>query len=544
MATTTAVPDLDPRTGAPPRRAGGDLLEGDRPLRDALVREGAGELLAEVHAAGRTFAAGDAIDDGTIANVATPQIVGPAEVRFDPAFHAIMRRAVEHGITGVPWADERPGAHVARAAKFMLLAQVEAGSTCPMAMTYSCVPALRLSDAVAAEWEPRVSSGVYDPRELPAEAKDGALIGMALTEAAGGSDLAGLTTVGRPLGGDAYAVSGVKWFVSAIQSDAFFVLAKTETGISCLLVPRLRDDGTPNGFEITALKDKLGNRSNPTAEVTLTDAHGRLVGEEGRGVAAIMAMIGGTRTDCVLGSTAVMRLGTAEAIHHGDHRHAFGRALSEQPVMTAVLADLALETEAAVAAALWLVRLAERSRAGDEGAELVRRIAAPALKYWICKRAPIHAAEAIECQGGFGYMEDSRLARCYREAPLMSIWEGSGNVQTLDVLRAVQRTPAVLEALLAELDAAAGGDRRLDARTAELRALVADPQRLAADPRGLAARIALALQAAVLVRGAPFEVADAFCASRLADGPPAVFGALPASVDAAAVVARHRPQDG
>ncbi|WP_320669390.1 acyl-CoA dehydrogenase family protein [Patulibacter defluvii] len=543
MATTTAAHDLDPRTGAPPRRAGGDLLAGDRPLLDALVREGAHAYLPDVHAAGRIFAAADAIDDGFTANEHPPTIAGPAEVGFDPAHHAIMRRAVEHGITGVPWVDARDGAHVARAAKFLLLAQVEAGSTCPMAMTYSCVPALRLSPDVAAEWEPLVASGAYDPRELPAHEKDGALIGMALTEAAGGSDLSGLTTVARPLGGDRYAVDGVKWFVSAIQSDAFFVLARTENGISCLLVPRLRDDGTPNGFLITGLKDKLGNRSNPTAEVTLTAAEGRLVGDEGRGVAAIMAMIGGTRTDCVLGSTAVMRLGTAEAIHHGDHRHAFGRPLSEQPVMTSVLADLALESEAAVASALWLVRLAERSRAGDEGAELVRRIAAPALKYWVCKRAPIHAAEAIECQGGFGYVEDSRLARCYREAPLMSIWEGSGNVQTLDVLRAVERTPAVLEALLGELDAAAGGDRRLDARTAELRSLVADCERLAADPRGLAARIALALQAAVLVRGAPFAIADAFCATRLERGAPAVFGELPATVDAAAIVERHRPQD-
>lgn len=542
MATTVA-PELDPRTGAPPRRAGGDLLAGDRALREALEREGVADRLEALHATGRAFADADAIDDGDACNRRTPEVVGEAEVAFDPSHHAIMRRAVEHGIAGAAWRDPSPGAHVARAAGFLMLAQVEAGSTCPMAMTHSCVPALRMDEDATAFWEPLVSSGVYDPSERPAHEKQGALIGMALTEASGGSDLSGLTTVGAPQPDGSYLLTGEKWFVSAVQSDAFLVLARTASGISCLLVPRLREDGTPNGFRITALKDKLGNRSNPTAEVTLTDARGTLLGEEGRGVAAIMRMIGGTRTDCVLGSTAVMRLGLAEAIHHADHRPAFGRLLSDQPVMTAVLADLALEYEAAVACALWLVRLAERSRDGDAGAELVRRIAAPALKYWVCKRAPIHAGEAMECLGGFGYMEDSRLARAYREAPLMSIWEGSGNVQALDVLRAVERTPDVLDALLGELDAAAGASASLDAATAGLRALVADRERLVADPRGLTQRIALALQASVLVRGAPPVVADAFCATRLDAAPPAAFGVLPPGVDAAAIVARHRPED-
>lgn len=544
MATVSTPSVLDPRTGAPERRVGGDLLEGDGAMLDALVREGAEGLLDEVHAAGRTFASAEAVDDGTTANLRLPEIAGPAEVRLDASYHATLRRSVEHGISGAPWADPRPGAHVARAAKFVIMAQAEAGVGCPMAMTYSCVPALRLAPEVAAVWEPLVASGRYDPRELPAGEKTGAMVGMALTEAGGGSDLAGATaTTAVRTTGDRYRVDGVKWFVSAVHSDAFFVVARTTSGISCLLVPRLRDDGSPNGMTITALKDKVGNRSNPTAEVTFAGAEGTLIGEEGRGVAAIMAMVSGTRTDCVLGSTGVMRLGVAEAIHHADRRSAFGRALSAQPAMTAVLADLALEYEGAISSGLWLVHLADRSRSGDGGAELLRRIAAPALKYWICKRTPVHAGEAMECLGGFGYTEDSRMARAYREAPLMSIWEGSGTVQALDVLRAVERTPDVLDALVAQLESVRGADSRLDERIDELAALLADRERMTVDPRGLTAKIALALQASVLVRGAATDVADAFCATRLTRGAPAAFGALPGSVDAAAIVARHRPDE-
>ncbi|MGE4424881.1 MAG: acyl-CoA dehydrogenase family protein [Solirubrobacteraceae bacterium] len=542
--STIAEPQLDPRTGAPPPRSGGDLLAGDRAMRDALLREDGAEHLDEAHAAGRAFAAADAVAEGRDANIDIPTITGEAEVTLAPSYQATLRRAVEHGISGAPWTDDRPGAHVARAAKFVMLAQAEAGVGCPMAMTYSCVPALRLNADVAAEWEPRVASRTFDGRERGAAQKDSALIGMALTEAAGGSDLGGLTTVARPAGDGTHLLRGEKWFVSAVHGDAFFVLARTAAGIGCFLVPRLREDGTPNGFRITALKDKVGNRSNPTAEVTLDDAHGRLVGEEGRGVAAIMTMIAGTRIDCILGSTAVMRLGVAEAIHHTDHRHAFGRALSDQPAMTAVLADLALEYEAAIASALWLVRLAERGRAGDERAELLRRIASPTLKYWICKRTPILAGEAMECLGGFGYMEDSRLARAYREAPLMSIWEGSGNVQALDVLRAVSRTPAVVDVLRDELAGVRVSDPALDGAIGELDRMLTADGLATASPRDVTARIALALQAAVLVRGVPGEVADAFCATRLPAAGPGAFGVLPASVDAASIVARHRPEEG
>ncbi len=351
---------------------------------------------------------------------------------------------------------------------------------------------------------------------------------------------AGTLTTATPAGDGAWIVDGAKWFVSAAQSDAFFVLAQTSGGLSLILVPRLGDDGALNGLRFDRLKDKLGNRSNPTAEVELEGARGVLVGEEGRGVRAIMAMIGGTRHDCVLGSTAVMRLGTAEAAHWASSRHAFGRELAAQPAMQAVLADLALESEAATAGALRLARANEQAHSGDAQAELLRRIAAPVLKYWTCKRAPQHAAEALECQGGFGYIEDSRLARAYREAPLMSVWEGSGNVQALDVLRALDREPEALAVLLDEIDAGRGGNARLDAEAAALRS-DAGAFGGEASARLMAGRLARALQASLLVRGAPPAVADAFCATRLGDQSGRTFGELPAGLDLAAIVARAQP---
>jgi putative acyl-CoA dehydrogenase len=531
----------------PPQRVGDNLLDGDRALLEALRREGGTAHEDEVRALGEALAAPAVVGWGFDANAHPPEHVPydreglrTDEIAFHPSWHAIMRLSVEHGVGGSAWADRRPGAHVARAAKFLLTAQVEAGQTCPLAMTYSCVPALRLDAGVAAVWEGPATSRAYDTRPLPIAEKAGALIGMALTERVGGSDVRASTTVAEPQSDGAYAVTGAKWFVSAVQSDAFFVLAQAPGGLSCLLVPRRLPDGSPNGFRVDRLKDKLGNRSNPTAEVELRGARATLVGEEGRGVRAIMEMIAGTRHDCVLGSTAVMRLGTAEAIHHAEHRSAFGRALARQPAMTAVLADLAIETEAATAAALRLTRAYEQAHAGDEQAEAFRRLAAPVLKYWICKRAPAHAAEALECQGGFGYVEDSRLARCYREAPLMSIWEGSGNIQALDVARALQRSSQTAEALLAEIALAAGTDPRLDAAAAELRALLGtDDEAAARRVAGLAARC---VQGSLLVRHAPPCVADAFCATRLGASGHEAFGVLPRGTDAAGIVARHRPE--
>ncbi len=535
MTTTVAVARIH---DLPPARAGGNLLDGDLALVEALRREGAAALEDECRAFGALSDEAETIADGFRANEHPPELVRydrsglrVDELEFHPAWHRLMALAVDGGVAGAPWADPRPGAHVARAARFLMVAQVEAGITCPLAMTYSSVPALRLCESGAA-WESLVTSGRYG--------EGGALIGMALTERSGGSDVQASSTVAEPDGAGGWLVTGAKWFVSAAQSDAFFVLAHTTGGLSLLLVPRQTPGGELNGLRFDRLKSKLGNRSNPTAEVELDRAQATLVGDEGHGVRAIMAMIGGTRHDCVLGSTAVMRLGTAEAIHWAAHRSAFGRELIEQPAMQAVLADLALESEAATAGAMWLARQTEAAHRGDAQAELVRRIAAPVLKYWTCKRAPQQLGEALECQGGFGYIEESRLARAYREAPLMSVWEGSGNVQALDVLRALTRAPDAHEALLGEIALARGGDARLDGELENLRATAAavDDE---AGARRLAGRLARALQASLLIRHAPPSIADAFCATRLAYGSERAFGELPAGLDLAAIIGRARP---
>ncbi len=532
----------------PPRLAGVDLVGSDLALVDALRAYGAAALEDQARVFGRRCGSTELLDAGFAANEHPPQHV-PYDrsgertdaIRFHPAWHEVLGAAVGAGVAGGVWADARPGAHVARAAKFLAVAQAEAGVTCPIAMTNASVPALRLAEPeVARLWERLTTSSTYDPRDLPAAQKDGALIGMALTERRGGSDVRRSTTTATPNGDGTWRVDGEKWFVSAVQSDALFVLAQTGDGLSCLLVPCRREDGTRNGMRVDRLKDKLGNRSNPTAEVVFDDATAHLVGEQGRGVRAIMAMIAGTRLDCVLGSAAVMRLGTSEAIHWARHRIAFGRRLADQPAMSAVLADLALESEAATWAGLRLARAVEDHAAGDARAGALRRLALPALKYWVCKRAPMHLGEALECLGGYGYIEESRLPRAYREAPLMSVWEGSGNVQALDVLRALQTDPDCADAVLAELSDAAGANRRLDAAAGALNADLAGGAAGIGEARAreVTGRIARALQAAQLVRHAPPEVADAFCATRLDDALGGAFGALPAGIDVEALVTR------
>lgn len=529
----------------PPRLAGFDVIGDDVALVEAMRAFGAGERVPECSVLGRALGSAEGLEAGFTANEHPPvhqpydrSGVRVDEIRFNPAWHHVLRLGIEHGAAGAVWADRGPGAQVSRAAKFIAVAQVEAGTTCPLAMTYACVPALRLAPAVAERWEPLVTAGVYDDRCLPARQKRGALIGMALTEKQGGSDVRACTTAATPDSDGWYRVTGEKWFVSAVHSDAMFVLAQTAEGLSCLLVPRRLDDGRDNGWTLDRLKDKLGNRSNPTAEVRFDGSLAQLVGEPGYGVRAIMTMIGGTRQDCVLGSTGVMRTGTIEAIHWASHRLAFGRRLAEQPAMTAVLADLALESEAATWSALRLAQATQDAEGGDATASAFRRLAGPVLKFWICKRAPMHAAESLECQGGYGYIEESRLPRTYREAPLMSIWEGSGNVQALDVLRALRSEPNSQAAFLEELDDAAGANRRLDAAVARLRDMVfsgVDEAR-ARELTGLMARC---LQASLLVRYAPAMMADAYCAAKL-DDTGGVLGCLPAGIDAAAIVARHR----
>jgi putative acyl-CoA dehydrogenase len=406
-------------------------------------------------------------------------------------------------------------------------------------MTYSAVPALRLQSELAAEWEPRLASTVYDPRLAPAAEKTGALCGMAMTEKQGGSDVRANTTAARPVGaggpGGDYELTGHKWFCSAPMCDAFLVLAQAPGGLSCFLLPRFTPDGRRNRFHLQRLKDKLGNRSNASSEVEFDAAWARLIGEEGRGVPTILEMVNHTRLDCVIGAAAGLRAGTARAIHHASHRRAFGKLLIDQPLMRNVLADLALESEAATTA---MMRLA---RAYDQEETPFRRLATAVLKYWICKRAPVHAAEALECLGGNGYVEEWGMARLYREAPLNSIWEGSGNVQCLDVLRAIQKSPESLQALFAETWESRGGDHRLDIYVNELRAELASRDDLEVRARRLVERLALALQASLLVRHAPPEIADAFCASRLEGDGGRAFGTLPAGTDFAAILERAAP---
>ncbi len=458
------------------------------------------------------------------------------EVEFHPAWHRLLGKAVSAGLTGA-WT--RPSGHVRRAAGFLVWTQVEAGTCCPLSMTHAAVPALRADAELAAEWEPRLASTLYDRELRPAGQKPGALFGMGMTEKQGGSDVRANTTAARPLAEDGtYLLTGHKWFCSAPMSDAFLVLAQAPGGLTCFLVPRLLPDGGRNVFLIQRLKDKLGNRSNASAEVEFDGTWARRVGEEGSGVRTIIGMVTATRLDCALGSAGLMRQAVAQAVHHCAHRDAFGGKLIDKPLMRNVLADLALESEAATALAL---RLAAACDDGGEQERVFLRLAVPAAKYWITKRCAPVAVEAAECLGGNGYVEESGLPRLVRESPLNSVWEGAGNVQALDVLRALQREPGALDACLTEIGRAHGADHRLDRAVKDLFTELADLDGVEGRARRLVERLALVLQGSLLVRYAPPEVADAFCASRLGGDHGACFGTLPAGLDLESVVDRARP---
>ncbi|WP_305091525.1 acyl-CoA dehydrogenase family protein [Prescottella sp. R16] len=472
------------------------------------------------------------------------------EVEYHPAYHRVIGAAVEHGAHTSAWARPRAGANVARAATFMLFAQVEAGHACPISMTHSVVPSLMLAPDLAARWLPRVYSRDYDGALTAPADKPGALFGMAMTEKQGGSDVRANTTVAQRISGDLYALTGHKWFCSAPMSDAFLVLAQVpaaaerpeDTGLSCFLVPRILEDGTRNVFRIQRLKDKLGNKSNASSEIELDGTLGHLVGEPGRGVRTIIEMVARTRLDCVYGSTAGMRQSVAEALWHVRHRAAFGATLIDQPAMTAVVADLALESEAATATALRLARAHDDDASDTEKA--FRRLATAVSKYWICKRGPHHAYEALECLGGNGYTEDFPLARRYREQPVMAVWEGSGNVIALDVLRAMTREPESVAAFDAELSRARGASTLFDAHHDRVRSLLGEVAGLdtgAAQSRArrIAAAMALALQGSLLLQGAPTPVAEAFLAARLGPDRDLEYGSLPAGTDLAAILERH-----
>ncbi|MFI0808747.1 acyl-CoA dehydrogenase family protein [Streptomyces echinatus] len=516
----------------------------DTALLEGLRREGAGWAEDGIRRLGARAGSTEAQEWGEQANRYEPVLrthdrYGHRvdEVEFHPSWHHLMRTAVAEGLAGAPWADDRPGAHVARTAGGLVWGHTEAGHGCPTSMTYAAVPALRAQPDLAKVYEPLLTSREYDPGlRVPAE-KPGLLAGMGMTEKQGGSDVRTNTTTATPTGEPGvYTLRGHKWFTSAPMCDVFLVLAQAPGGLSCFLVPRILPDGTRNTFRIQRLKDKLGNRSNASSEPEFERTVAWLVGPEGRGVKTIIEMVNCTRLDCVMSSAALMRKTLAEAGHHARHRSAFGARLIDQPLMRNVLADLALESEAATTLTLRLAGAADRAVRGDAGERAFRRIATAVGKYWVTKRGPAFTAEALECLGGNGYVEDSGMPRHYREAPLLSIWEGSGNVNALDVLRALGREPDSAEALFAELALARGADARLDTAVAALKDQLAETDQVGA--RRLVERMALALQASLLVRHAPHPVADAFCASRLGGDWGHAFGTLPAGTGLDAILER------
>ncbi len=541
-----------PFPNQPPPYADRDLYAEDLVLQEALVRNGASWARAAVAAWGATLGAADVLALGDAANRHPPELAtfDPRGERIDavtfhPAWHELMRLATAAGEHCAPWVERRPGAQVARGAMYFLHAQVENGTQCPLTMTFASVPVLsRAAEGLPmlrAEWLPKILARDHDPRPLAVAAKRAALIGMGMTERQGGSDVRTNLTQATPSADGSVRLTGHKWFFSAPQCDAHLVLAQDGDGLSCFMLPRILPDGTKNAVRINRLKDKLGNRSNASSEVEFDQALAWPIGAPGRGVATILEMVQHTRLDCVLGTAGMMRAALARAVHHARHRIAFGRLLAEQPLMMNVLADLALEVEAATALALRLARAFDAPE-GDSDRALARLLT-PAAKYWVCKRGPALAAEAMETLGGNGYVEESLLPRLYREMPVNSIWEGSGNVMCLDVLRAARREPDAAAALVAELRAARGAHRAYDAFVAGLEQDVAAVGDDAFAGRQLAQAIATGMQASLLLRHAPAAVGDAFCVTRLSALPFAggAFGALPAGTDAAAIIARALP---
>ena len=459
------------------------------------------------------------------------------EIEYDPAYHELMRTAVAHGLHATPWADERPGAHVVRAAK-MSVWTPEPGHVCPISMTYAVVPALRHNRELAALYEPLLTSREYDPVLAVPATKAGITAGMSMTEKQGGSDVRANTTQAVPVADGTYRLTGHKWFTSAAMCDVFLVLAQAPGGLSCFLLPRILPDGSRNRMLLQRLKNKLGNHANASSEVEYDGAVAWPVGEEGRGVRTIIEMVNLTRLDCTLGSATSMRQGLTRAIHHAQHRKAFGAYLIDQPLMRNVIADLAVEAEAATVLAMRMAGATDAAARGDERQTLLRRIGLAAAKYWVCKRATPHAAEAMECLGGNGYAEDSGMPRLYREAPLMGIWEGSGNVSALDTLRAMATRPECVEVLFDELGTTAGQDRRLDGHVERLRSALSDPATAEYRARTIAEDISLALQGSLLVRYGHPAVAEAFLATRVAGDWGGAFGTLPAGLDLAPIIER------
>ncbi len=548
-APISSLPTHDVGNQAP-ELAGYDLYATDPGLCEAVHREGAGWADDACHALGRELGTPEAFEHGHLANKHAPELhtfdrFGHRidEVEFHPSYHHLMDLLARHRIPTLPWTEPRAGSHVARTAMMMLSTQVEAGVLCPASMTFAVVPALKHEPAVAETWLPRILSGSYDPRLIPAEHKTGVTFGMAMTEKQGGSDVRANTSRARAIdpsgSGTEYLLTGHKWFCSAPMSDAFLTLAHTDTGLTCFLVPRFRPDGTRNNLFIQRLKNKLGNRSNASSEIEYHDTWAQRVGDEGRGIRTILDMVHHTRLDAGAAPVGLMRQALIRAVHHATHRKAFGKRLIEQPLMRNVLADLALDVEACTAMSLRVARAFDEAP-GDDAAARFGRIATAVNKYWTNKRCPQLVFECLECHGGAGYIEESVMPRLYREAPLSSIWEGSGNVICLDVLRALHRDPACFEAFVAEIEPAAAGDRDIAAKLEQVQQMLGDPEPLEPRARQFTERLALLFQAAVLRTGAPQPIADAFIAARLRSEAGLVYGTLPPQLDTDPLIDRAR----
>ena len=539
-------------TNQPPPLVDCNLYDTDPALKEALHREGAGWAEDKVRAMGAAVGSERVLELGAAANRHPPELrsfdrFGSRidEVEYHPAYHELMALGIAHQVHAIAWTAKRRGAQVAHTALEFLLTQAESGVCCPLTMTYASIPAVRQQAEIAAEWEPRILTEIYDPRCVPAVEKAGATVGMAMTEKQGGSDVGTNTTRADAIGdggsGGEYELTGHKWFCSAPMSDAFMTLANTDGGLSCFFVPRWRPDGSRNPFFIQRLKDKLGNRSNASAEVEYNGTWARLVGEQGRGVRTIIDMVHHTRLDATTAPAGMMRQAVVQAVHHASHRIAFQRLLSQQPLMRNVLADLVLESEAATALVMRVARSYDEAET-DEGARAFARVAVAVAKYWVNKRLPNHVYEAMECHGGSGYVEDSMMPRLYREAPVNSIWEGSGNVICLDVLRAMEREPDSIAAFLAEVAEARGADRRLDKAVDDLKDALGDRADAEIRMRRITELMALTLQGALLTRFAPAAVADAFCASRFGGDRGRTYGTLPPGVAFDEIIARARPE--
>jgi putative acyl-CoA dehydrogenase len=541
-------------TNQPPPFEDVNLYTLDRPLQEAVSRSAAGQLVTNFAELGARCGSAEVFEWGFLANQNPPQLktfdrYGQRidEVEFHPAYHDLMRLGVEAGFSSIAW-TEPAGGHTAHAVVLYLVGQPEQSICCPLTMTYAAVPALRLQPELAAEWEPRITASRYDPACRPAIDKVGVTVGMAMTEKQGGSDVRANTTRAVPIGrggpGADYLLTGHKWFCSAPMCDAFLTLAQAPGGLSCFLVPRWKPDGERNVFLIQRLKNKLGDRANASSEIEYDGTYARLIGEEGRGVRNIIEMVHHTRLDTIVAPALIMRQALTQAIWHASHRSAFQRKLIDQPLMRRVLTDLAIESEAATVLAFRMAASFDAAAAGDEREALLMRLATPIAKYWLNKRVAPLVNEALECLGGAGFIEESILPRLYRQAPLNGIWEGSGNVICLDMLRALARSPGSLDALRSELGAARGGHPALDAHLARLGEAFSSTSTgpAEADARRVVEDLALALQASLLVRHAPASTADAFCALRLAE-PHLSFGAYRAAVDEQAILARALPRD-